>query len=102
MNVIILGIGYTNIQNINTLSLIIAKNKPCCSLPLLRRGPLVKESLFDLFYPTLDLPLGGFGKKTTTTIVRDHGYFIPTKFRKYPSSDSLVKADYVFPYIYMH
>ena len=31
-----------------------------------------------------------------------HEYFIPTKFGKYPSSDSVVKADYVFPYIYMH
>ena len=27
-------------------------------------------------------------------------YFIPTKFGKYPSSDSVVKADYVFSYIY--
>ena len=31
-----------------------------------------------------------------------HEYFIPTKFGKYTSSDSVVKADYVFPYIYMH
>ena len=31
-----------------------------------------------------------------------HEYFIPTKFGKYPSSNSVVKADYVFPYIYMH
>ena len=30
MNVIILSTGYTNMQNINTLSLIIAKNKPKC------------------------------------------------------------------------
>ena len=29
-------------------------------------------------------------------------YFIPTKFGEYPSSDSVVKSDYVFPYIYMH
>ena len=28
-----------------------------------------------------------------------HEYFIPTKFGKYPSSDSVVKADYVIPYI---
>ena len=29
-------------------------------------------------------------------------YFIPTKFVKYPSSDSVVKADSVFQYIYMN
>ena len=29
-------------------------------------------------------------------------YFIPTKFGEYPSSDSVVKSDYVFQYIYMH
>ena len=29
-------------------------------------------------------------------------YFILTKFGKYPSSNSVVKADYVFQYIYMH
>ena len=26
---------------------------------------------------------------------------MPTKFRKHPLSGSVVKADYVFPYIYM-
>ena len=31
-----------------------------------------------------------------------HEYFIPAKLDKYPSSDSVVKADYVFPYICMH
>ena len=30
-----------------------------------------------------------------------HEYFIPTKFGKYPSSDSVVKADSVFQYIYL-
>ena len=35
-------------------------------------------------------------------ICGDHEYFIPTMFGKYPSSDSVVKTDYVFPYIYMH
>ena len=29
-------------------------------------------------------------------------HFIPTKFRKHPLSGSVVKAGYVFPYIYMH
>ena len=43
-----------------------------------RRGPPV--TYFD--------PILGSGRKTT--IVRDHEYFIPTKFRKYPSSGSVV------------
>ena len=51
--------------------------------------------------PRPESPLEGSGRKTTTT-VRDHEHFIPTKFRKYPLSGSVVKADYVFPYIYMH
>ena len=34
--------------------------------------------------------------------VPGHEHFIPTKFRKHPLSRSVVKADYVFPYIYMH
>ena len=33
--------------------------------------------------------------------VRGYEYFLPTKFGKYLSSYSVVKADYVFPYIYM-
>ena len=51
--------------------------------------------------PALDLPLGGFGPKVNTN---EWGleYFIPTKFGEYPSSDSVVNCDYVFPYIYMH
>ena len=32
----------------------------------------------------------------------DHEHFIPTKFRKHPLNGSVVKADYVFPYMYMH
>ena len=39
------------------------------------------------FGPALDLPLGGSGQKTIT-LVRDHEYFIPTKFHKNPSSGS--------------
>ena len=35
--------------------------------------------------PPLDPPLGGSGRKTTT-LVRDHEYFIPTKFHQNPSS----------------
>ena len=53
------------------------------------------------FCPALDPPLDGSGRKTTT-LVRDHEHFIPTKFRKHPLSGSVVKADYVLPYIYMH
>ena len=34
--------------------------------------------------------------------VQGHEHFIPTKFRKHPLSGSVVKAGYVFPYIYMH
>ena len=39
------------------------------------------------FGPALDPPLGGSGRKTTT-LVRDHDYFIPTKFHQNPSSGS--------------
>ena len=37
--------------------------------------------------PALDPPLGGSGQKTTT-LVRDHEYFIPTKFLQNLSSGS--------------
>ena len=53
------------------------------------------------FDPVLDLPLGRFGPKVNKN-VRGHEYFIPAKFGKYPSSDSVVKADYVFQWIYMY
>ena len=39
------------------------------------------------FCPALDPPLGGSDRKTTT-LVRDHEYFIPTKFHQNPSSGS--------------
>ena len=73
----------------------------CCSFwpeeeVLWRRGP-------SLTYcgPALDLPLGGFGSKVNAN-VRGHEYLISTKFDEYPSSDSEVKVDYGFRYIYMH
>ena len=50
--------------------------------------------------PALDLPLGGFGPKVNTN-ERGLEYFIPTKFGEYPPSDSVVKSDYVFQYIYI-
>ena len=37
--------------------------------------------------PALDRSLGGSGRKTTT-LVRDHDYFIRTKFHQNPSSSS--------------
>ena len=36
------------------------------------------------FGPALDPPLGGYGRKTTT-LVKDHEFFIPTKFHQNPS-----------------
>ena len=47
------------------------------------RGPVT------YFGPALDPPLDGSGQKTTT-LVRDHEHFMPTKFRKYPLSGSVV------------
>ena len=39
------------------------------------------------FCPALDPPRGGSGRKTST-LVRDHEYFIPTKFHQNSSSGS--------------
>ena len=58
-----------------------------CSLPVWRRSFLKKGTPHDLFCPALDPPLGGYGRKTTT-LVRDHEYFIHTKFHQNPSSGS--------------
>ena len=49
------------------------------------------------FGPALAPPLGGFGARVNTN-VRGHEYFIPTKFGKYPSSNSVVKADFRPPF----
>ena len=73
----------------------------CCSLPVSRRSSLKKGTLVTYFSPALDPPLDRSCQKTTT-LVRDHKHFIPSKFRKYPSISSAGKADYVFQYIYMH
>ena len=67
---------------------IIAIHLVCrCSLPVWRRSFLKKGTPVTYFGPALDLPLGGSGRKTTT-LVRDHEYFIPTKFHQNPSSGS--------------
>ena len=58
-----------------------------CSLPVWRRSFLKKGTPVTYFCPALDPPLGGSGQKTTT-LVRDHEYFIPTKFHQNPSSGS--------------
>ena len=44
------------------------------------------------FGPALDPQLGKSGRKTTT-LVRDHEYFIPTKFHQNPSSGSDGRMD---------
>ena len=51
--------------------------------------------------PRLDPPLGRYGQ-IISMHVPGHEHFIPTKIRKHPLSGYVVKADYVFPYIYMH
>ena len=80
----------------------------CYAFSLLLQHSTLKEKFFgeggpSLTYygPALDLPLGGFAPKVNTN-ERGLEYFIPTKFGEYLSSDSVVKSDYVFPYIYMH
>ena len=80
----------------------------CYAFSLLLQHSTLKEKFFgerppSLTYygPALDLSLGGFCPKVNTN-ERGLEYFIPTKFGEYPSSDSVVKSDYVFPYIYMH
>ena len=52
-----------------------------------RRSFLKKGTPVTYFCPTLDPPLGGSGRKTTT-LVRDHEYFMHTKFHQNPSSGS--------------
>ena len=86
----------------------------CCCIPIWRRSPLEKGPLIVNgakwltlvavhvnFCAALVSPLGGSAKKAYKH-VQDHDYFTPAKFCKHPLSGSVVKADYVFPYIYMH
>ena len=55
----------------------------------------------DLFGLALDPPRGRYGLNIFMH-VPGHEHFIPTKFRDHLLSGSVVKAGYVFPYIYMH
>ena len=64
--------------------------------PVWRRF-LKKGTPVTYFCPALDTPLGGSGRKTTT-LVRDHEYFIPTKFHQNPSSGSGEKVENVKVY----
>ena len=80
----------------------------CYAFSLLLQHSTLKEKFFGEGAPQWrimallwSLPLGGFGPKVNTN-ERGLEYFIPTKFGEYPSSDSVVKSDYVCPYIYMH
>ena len=59
----------------------------CCSLLVWRRSFLLKGTPVTYFGPALDPPLGGSGRKTTT-LLRDHEFFSPTKFHQNPSSGS--------------
>ena len=73
----------------------------CCSLPVwksfLKKGNPPPPG--DLFGLALDPPRGRYGLNIFMH-VPGHEHFIPTKFRKHPLSGSVVKAGYVFPYIY--
>ena len=73
----------------------------CCSLPVRRLSFFKKGTPTTYFCPALDPPLGRYGQNTLMRM-NGHEYFIPTKFRKHPLSSTVEKADYVFPYIYMH
>ena len=63
-----------------------------CSLPVWRRSFLKKGTPCDLFWPR-----PGSGWKTTT-LVRDHEYFIPTKFHQNLSSGSEEEVENVKVY----
>ena len=55
---------------------------------------------WDLFWPRPGSTPGRIWPKSQYKCA-GHDYFIPTKFGKYQSSNSVVKADYVFQYINM-
>ena len=73
---------------LSTCFWIIAMHSVCrCSLRVWRRSLLKKGTPVTYFGPTLDPPLIGSGRKTTT-LIRDHEYFIPSKFNQNLSSGS--------------
>ena len=79
----------------------------CYALSLLLQHSTLKEEVlwrrgphWRIMAPALDLPLSGFGPIVNTN-ERGLENFIRTKFGEYPSSDSVVKSDYVFP-IHIH
>ena len=65
-----------------------------CSLPVWRRSFLKKGTPWPILAPPWIPPLGGSGRKTTT-LVRDHDYFIPTKFHQNLSSGSWEEVENV-------
>ena len=73
----------------------------CYSFPTLKKKSFREGSLIDLLLPCPGSTPGQIDPKVNTNVL-GHEYFITTKHGKYPSSDSVVKADYVFPYIYIH
>ena len=79
----------------------------CYAFSLLLQHSTLKEKFFGegAYYDVL-WPCSGSAPRRIwppkNTNERGLEYFIPTKFGEYPSSDSVVKSDYVFPYIYMH
>ena len=58
-----------------------------CSIPVRRRSFFKQGPPWHIFAPTPDQPLSKSGRKTTT-LVRDHEHFIPTKFHQNSSSGS--------------
>ena len=82
-----------------TCSKIIAMHSVCCCSLLGWKTRFIRWGTPPptYFCPALDLPLGRYGQNTFMH-VRGHEHFILTKFRKNPLCDSVVKADYVFPY----
>ena len=77
-----------------TCFLIIVMHSVCrCSLPIWRRSFLKRGPP----WPIMARPgstLGGSGRKTTI-LVRDHEYFIPTKFHQNPSNGSREEVENV-------
>ena len=73
------------------------------SLPTLRKKSFGEGPLIDPLWSCPGSTPGGLGPKSIQ-MFWGHEYFILTKFGKYPSRDSVVKADSVFLYIhiYMH